>query len=117
MIYRWFQKNLKKNLLVTQMNKRFIFYLLITVVFASVSYVSTENIIVTSIVGGITILYFLLLAEPKIKKALYMNEKYHQCYQFINSFIISINVRKFFSDTIGYSIQLRKLLSKLENEK
>ena len=75
------------------MNKRSILYLLISLIFGVSCFVATSNFIVSGIVLVLSILYFLILAEPRIKKANESLTRFHECYRFINAYIISINVK------------------------
>lgn len=75
------------------MSKRIVLYLIICLLFGVVCFISTNNIIVSGIVVGVSALYFIIFAERKISKSLDNVECFHECYRFINSFLISINVK------------------------
>ena len=73
------------------MNNILILFITLTIVFPSITYVTTNNWISTSVVLLVTGLYLFLYAYPKVKKVLKRNELFHSCYTFINSFIISLS--------------------------
>ena len=75
------------------MSKRVMIYISISLVFGIVSFIATNNFIVTIIVMLISLLYFLIIANPLIKKSSILIYRYHECYRFINSFLISLNVK------------------------
>lgn len=72
------------------MNNILILFIIFTVVFPSITYVVTENFISTGIVLVATGLYLFLYAYPRVKKMIERNKRFHSCYTFINTFIISI---------------------------
>ena len=72
------------------MNNTLILFVIFAVLFPSITYIVTENFISTGIVLVITGLYLFLYAYQRVNKMLDRNKKFHSCYTFINSFIISI---------------------------
>lgn len=75
------------------MNNILIFFIVLTIIFPSITYVVTTNWISTSIVLVISALYFFLYAYQKVTKSNVRNKRFHSCYSFINSFIISLGVK------------------------
>lgn len=75
------------------MNSFIILFSILSIIFGIVSFVATDNIISTLIVVTLSLLYFFLFALPKIKKVMKENTRFHSCYTFINSFIISLSVK------------------------
>lgn len=86
------------------MNNRIIVFLLISLVVGVISYVSLENIFVAL---GLFLLYVLiavLLIEPKLKKYIFTKNRYHECYHFINNFIISLSIKKSISGALETTV-------------
>lgn len=75
------------------MNSVLIFFIILTITFPTITYVSTNSWISSSIVLVISALYFFLYAYQKVLKMNKRNKKFHSCYSFINSFIISLGVK------------------------
>lgn len=75
------------------MNSYLIFFIILSVVFPSITYIVTMNFISTGVVLLLTALYLFLYAYPKLKKMLEENRGFHSCFSFINSYIISLSVK------------------------
>ena len=76
------------------MNKNFITLLFISLIISVVSYIALENIIIS---GGILIVYIifsLLIISPMLKKHAIKIRKFHECYHFINNYVISLSIKK-----------------------
>ena len=76
------------------MNKNFITLLFISLLISVVSYIALENIIIS---GGILIVYIifsLLIISPMLKKHAIKIRKFHECYHFINNYVISLSIKK-----------------------
>ena len=66
----------------------------VSVVLAVCSYIATNNFIVPVVALVLSLLYFILIARPIIQKYQVKTTRFHQCYHFINSFIVSLSIRK-----------------------
>ena len=91
--------------------------IIISVIFGVVTYIGSNNIIVTATVLVISILYFLLIARTSYKKYDLKTHRFHQCYHFINTFIVSLSIK---SSTSGaYESAMNTMpedfVSKVEN--
>lgn len=75
------------------MNIVIIIGMIIAIIFGVIVFISTNNIVFALIALAITILYFLFIASPKIKKNSVKIQRFHQCYSFINTFIISLSIK------------------------
>ena len=67
--------------------------IVVSLVFAGVTFIASQNIFSAL---GVLILYnvfFVLIARRLINNSQQKIRRYHECYQFINSFIISLNVK------------------------
>ena len=67
--------------------------IIVSMVFAGVSYIATQNIFSTVGIFVIFGAFFVLIARRLINNSQQKIHRYHECYQFINSFIISLNVK------------------------
>lgn len=65
-----------------------------SVILAVCSYITTNNFIVPIVCLVLSLLYFILIARPIIQKYQTKTTRFHQCYHFINSFIVSLSIRK-----------------------
>ena len=69
------------------------FGIIITIIFTAVTYIGTSNIIAAVVVFVISLLYFLLFARPLFNKYIIKTNRFHQCYHFINTFIVSLSIK------------------------
>lgn len=76
------------------MNTIIIIGIIVSLLLGVVVYISTNNIIFAIIALVISTLYFFLIAMPKIKKNTIKTQRFHQCYSFINTFVISLSIRE-----------------------
>ena len=67
--------------------------IIVSMVFAGVTFIATQNIFSTIGILVIFTAFFVLLARRLINNSQQKIHRYHECYQFINSFIISLNVK------------------------
>lgn len=69
-------------------------FIAITLIMGGISYLTTENIFLTV---GVVLLYGLVsyfLFVPQFVKFDKVVERFHECYHFINNFIISLSIKK-----------------------
>ena len=67
--------------------------MIISVVFAGIAYIASQNILSSIFVFLIFLLFFALIARRQINKNQLKIHRYHQCFQFVNTFIVSLNVK------------------------
>ena len=67
--------------------------LILGVIFAVIAFISTNTIWVALAVMGLTIIYFLFIVNPTFKKMQDKTTRFHECYRFINTFIISLSIK------------------------
>ena len=67
--------------------------IVVSLVFAGVTFIASQNIF--SAIGVLIIftLFFVLIVRRLVNNSQQKIHRYHECYQFINSFIISLNVK------------------------
>ncbi len=76
------------------MNTIIIIGIIVSLLLGVVVYISTNNVIFAVIALVISALYFFSIAMPKIKKNTIKTQRFHQCYSFINTFVISLSIRE-----------------------
>ena len=78
--------------------------IIVSFVLTGISFASTQNIFLAIFLFLISMVFFVLVVNRKIKRNQLRIHRYHQCFHFINSFIISLNVKGSMSAAIqsGY---------------
>ena len=66
---------------------------LVSFAFAGLIFIASENVISTISIFLISLLFFVLLIKRQIDKYQEKTRRYHQCYQFINSYLISLSIK------------------------
>lgn len=66
---------------------------IVSFAFAGLIFIASENIFSTISIFLITLLFFVLLIKRQIDKYQEKTCRYHQCYQFINSYLISLSIK------------------------
>ncbi len=86
------------------MNSKLSIFLIISLVVGVICYVALENIFAAI---GTFVLYLvvsILLIMPRFKKYEFIKERYHECYHFINNFIISLSIKKSISGALETTV-------------
>lgn len=65
----------------------------VSFVLAGITYLASQNLISTLSIFIITNVFFILLVKRQMDKAQLKIHRYHQCFQFVNSFIVSLNIK------------------------
>lgn len=76
------------------MNNRLILFILISLVIGTISFVALENIIIAVAIFAVYLIISILFIDPRLKKYSLTKNRYHECYHFINNFIISLSIKK-----------------------
>ncbi len=78
--------------------------IIVSLVLTGISFITTQNIFLAIFIFLMSNVFFVLIVNRKIKKNQLKIHRYHQCFHFINSFIISLNVKGSMSAAIqsGY---------------
>ena len=78
--------------------------IIVSFVLTGISFVSTQNIFLAIFIFLTSMMFFVFVVNRKIKRNQLRIHRYHQCFHFINSFIISLNVKGSMSAAIqsGY---------------
>ncbi len=88
-----------KNKTSHKLNKRYLYYLLLTLVFSGLYYYTTRNLIFTIALALIFLILFFLLIERSYKKYDINSLKVKECTKFINNFIITLSINKSINTT------------------
>ena len=75
-------------------NKLYVIFILISLVMAAASYLATDNYFM---LGGVFVIYIalsLLFYIPRLVGFENQCQRFHECYHFINNFIISLSIKK-----------------------
>ena len=67
--------------------------IIVSFVFAGVTFIASQNIFSSLIILAVYAAFFVLIARRQINKNEQKIHRYHQCFQFINSYLISLNVK------------------------
>ena len=78
--------------------------IIVSFVLTGISFITTQNIFLSLSIFLISTVFFVFVVNRKMKKNQLKIHRYHQCFHFINSFIISLNVKGSMSAAIqsGY---------------
>ena len=78
--------------------------IIVSFVLTGISFITTQNIFLAIFIFLISNAFFVFVVNKKMKKNQLKIHRYHQCFHFINSFIISLNVKGSMSAAIqsGY---------------
>ena len=85
-----------------------------------VVYLTTNNLIVAGVLFFVALAYFMLVAYKMIKNYVSRVRRTHECYKFINAFLITMSVKSslteaYISGTLNASPEFKKELEDLEN--
>ena len=75
------------------MNKIISFGIVVSFLFGIAGFVASNNIFVGVAIIFLGVLYFILLARPIYSKYCIKVSRYHECYHFINTFIVSLSIK------------------------
>lgn len=70
-----------------------IVFIILSLLFGFLTYFSTNSVVVSCIVLGFSLLYLLIFTRSRLKKYKVKTKRYHDCYKFINSFLVSLSIR------------------------
>ena len=65
----------------------------VSLAFAGLVFIASENLYSCLFILLITFLFFVLLVRKKVNKYRQKTHRYHQCYQFINTYLISLSIK------------------------
>lgn len=68
-------------------------YFLISIILAFSSYIIAQNFIISGLILAIYLIYFFGYFDSYYKKNIFISKRYTECYNFINTFIISLSIK------------------------
>lgn len=74
------------------MNKIIYLGLIISSLLGLITYIVLDNLIYMALVFVISLLYFILVIQKRYSTYYLKNNRFHQCYVFINTFLISLSI-------------------------
>lgn len=85
-----------------------------------VAYFTSNNYILAGVVIVVNLFYYLVIGRNKIKQYLLTNFRIHNCYHFINAFLITMSVKdslddSYFNATQGASGEYQDIVSELND--
>lgn len=97
-------------------------YILMVLVIAAVSYITSLNIYIPIVVLVTYLFYYFLFGRKILQKRNQLLRRVHACYHFINAFIISMSVKESLEDAYQGGIrfedkELNEITNELENMK
>ena len=67
--------------------------IVVSIAFAGICFIATQNIISSFLIFTAFLVFFIFVARRQINKTQQKIHRYHECFQFINTYIISLNVK------------------------
>ena len=67
--------------------------IIVSLVFAGITFIASQNIFSSIAILLIFTMFFVLVARRLFNNSQQKIHRYHECYQFINTFVISLNVK------------------------
>ena len=91
--------------------------IIISVILGVTSFVASNNYIICIVVLTLSVLYFLFIAKPFVKKYETKIKRFDECYHFINTFIVSLSIKGSVTSAYESSIQVMSedFVSSIEN--
>lgn len=79
---------------------------IVSLVFAGITFIATQNIFSSISILFIFTMFFVLIARRLLNKNQQKIHRYHECFQFVNTFIISLNVKGSLSAAIQSAYEI-----------
>lgn len=86
------------------MNSRIFIFAFISIFAGVTTYIATENIFISIGVLAVYLAVSVFLLIPKIKKYEIEKARFHECYHFINNFVISLSIKKSLSGALETTV-------------
>ena len=67
--------------------------IVVSIAFAGICFIATQNIISSLLIFTAFLVFFIFVARRQINKTQQKIHRYHECFQFINTYTISLNVK------------------------
>ena len=86
------------------MNSKLFIFIFISLAVGVVSYIALENIFIPIAVFGLYLVSTIFVVIPRLNKYELTKTRYHECYHFINNFIISLSIKKSISGALETTV-------------
>lgn len=86
------------------MNKQITIFMIISIFVSAVMFLATENIFLTIGVLAIFVTFSFVFYVPMLTKFEKVSKRFHECYHFINNFIISLSIKKAVSPALENTV-------------
>ena len=102
------------------MKSTLLFSVIISLVIGFVAYLSSNNLYIGLGIGLLYLLYYLIFAMKKLKNYSRKVYRIHNCYKFMNAFLITMSVRNSLEESYrsgiqGSSGELKHIVAEIEN--
>jgi len=99
---------------------KYLYYSLFSLLIALISFIASNSLIVALIVFALGLIYFLLIFNKKYCKDMIKVNRFHECFNFVNNFIISLSVKDsllnaFTNSTLKISDDFKKELESISH--
>lgn len=78
---------------------------IVSIALSIVCFISTENIISTAAIGGVSLLYFVTYINKVMKNKDEKIARFQNCYQFVNNFLIALSVKGHISGALASALE------------
>ena len=65
----------------------------VSLAFGGLIYMASENMVISLFVFLFSMAFFVFLVRRQIDKYREKTRRYHQCYQFINTYLVSLSIK------------------------
>ena len=86
------------------MSNRQLIFIIIGLLAGSITYIALENIFYALGILAVYILVGLFVLSPILKNHSTKVRKYHECYHFINNFVIALSIKKSISGSLESTV-------------
>lgn len=86
------------------MNNRYILFSIIGLIAGVVTYISLDNVFYAIGVLSLYVIVGILVFSPMLQRHSIKVRKYHECYHFINNFVIALSIKKSISGSLESTV-------------
>ena len=79
------------------MSNKYILFFILSIISGAVTYIAIDNIFIALGVVAIYVVVSMLIFVPLLKKHEIKVKRFHECYHFVNNFIIALSITRFSS--------------------
>ena len=78
---------------------------IVGIALSSICFISTQNLISTALIGVVTLIYFFVYVNKVIKNKDEKVNRFQDCYQFINNFLIALSIKGHISGALVSALE------------